>query len=107
MRSIETLRPHEQDHLHAAVSIETPEESALKDSNYRGSRKASQRLIPFLYPTSFCAQDEECKAGELSCAEVIWGVFFIPLHRQLGEVSQGRITLELKLMVSDDKLSHI
>lgn len=44
------------------------------------------------------------KTGELSCAEVIWGVFFIPLHRQFGEVSQGRITLELKLMVSDDKL---
>lgn len=46
-------------------------------------------------------------AGELCCAEVIWGVFFVPLHSQFGEVSQGRITPELKLMVSDDKLSHI
>lgn len=42
-----------------------------------------------------------------SCAVVIWGVFFIFLHSQFGEVSQGRITLELKLMVADDKLSHI
>ena len=63
MQSIETLGPREQDHLHAAVSIETPEESVLKDSNYRGSRKASQRLIPFIYPTSFCARDEEHRAG--------------------------------------------
>lgn len=42
-----------------------------------------------------------------SCAEVIWGVLFTPLHSQSGEVSQGRITLELKFMVPDDKLSHI
>lgn len=43
------------DHLPAAVSIETPEESARRDSNYTGSRKAPQRLIPFIYSPSFCA----------------------------------------------------
>lgn len=42
-----------------------------------------------------------------SCAVVLWGVFFLSLHSQFGEVSQGRITLELKLTVADDELSRI
>lgn len=49
--STETLASREEDDPRAAVSIETPEESALKDSNYTGSRKAPQRLIPFIYST--------------------------------------------------------
>lgn len=92
MRSIETLGPREQDHLHAAVSIETPEESVLKDSNYRGSRKASQRLIPFIYPTSFCARDEEHRAGimllESHAALRLSGVCFLspPLTANSGRL---------------------
>lgn len=90
VRSIETLRPRERDHLHAAVSIETPEESVLKDSNYRGSRKASQRLLPFIYPTSFCAGDEEQWAGMMlqsHAALRLSGVrFSSPLTANLGRL---------------------
>lgn len=88
----------------AAVSIETPEESAPRDSNYTGSRKAPQKAYSIhLFPFILCSR-QSVRLELRCCTEVIWGVVFISFT---GRLFQGRITLELKLMVSDDKLSHI